>query len=100
MNHLESKLRQASKEDMNHLESKLRQASKEDMNHLESKLRQASKEDMNHLELKVTGIIHQELRSIGKEIHANNWRTIVWMTTVLGGAFSGVIYIARYLPAH
>ena len=85
---------------MNHLESKLRQASKEDMNHLESKLRQASKEDMNHLELKVTGIIHQELRSIGKEIHANNWRTIVWMTTVLGGAFSGVIYIARYLPAH
>ena len=48
----------------------------------------ATKEDLKILEVKLTNTIH-----------ANNWRMIVWMTAVVGMAFTGVFYVARYLPA-
>jgi hypothetical protein len=48
----------------------------------------ATKEDLKILENKLTNTIH-----------ANNWKMIIWMTTVIGVAFTGVFYMARYLPA-
>lgn len=48
----------------------------------------ATKEDLKILEIKLTNTIH-----------ANNWKMIIWMTTVIGVAFTGVFYMARYLPA-
>ncbi len=48
----------------------------------------ATKEDLKVLEVKLTNTIH-----------ANNWRMIAWMTAVVGMAFTGVFYVARYVPA-
>ncbi len=48
----------------------------------------ATKEDLKILEEKLT-----------HTIHANNWRMIAWMTAVVGMAFTGVFYVARYVPA-
>lgn len=44
----------------------------------------------------MTGVIHHELSTIRQEMNANNWQMIIWMTAVIGMAFSGVFYIARY----
>ena len=52
----------------------------------------ATKEDLKSLELKLTKTIHQEITSC-------TWKMISWMTAVVGLAFSGVFYVARYLPA-
>jgi hypothetical protein len=56
----------------------------------------ATKEDVKNLDLKLTTVIHHEISTIRQEMNANNWRMIIWMTAVLGMAFSGVFYIARY----
>ena len=56
----------------------------------------ATKEDLKKLDLKLTTTIHHEISLIRKEINANNWRMIVWMTAVIGMSFTGVFYIARY----
>ena len=58
-----------------------------------------TKEDLINFDLKLTNTIHLEITSIRKEINSNNWRMIIWMTTVIGMAFSGVYYVARYVPA-
>lgn len=52
----------------------------------------ATKEDLKDLEVKLTGTIH-------KEISTCTWRMITWMTIVIGLAFTGVFYVARYIPA-
>lgn len=52
----------------------------------------ATKEDLKDLELKLTGTIH-------REINTCTWRMITWMTFVIGMAFTGVYYVARYVPA-
>jgi hypothetical protein len=52
----------------------------------------ATKEDLKRLELELTTTIHQEITSC-------TWRMISWMTAVVGLAFTGVFYVARYLPA-
>lgn len=74
-------------------------ATKEDLKNLDLKLTFALKEDLINLEIKLTTTIHHEISSIRKEINANNWRMIVWMTAVLGMSFAGVFYIARYVHA-
>ncbi len=56
----------------------------------------ATKEDVKNLDLKLTGVLHHELSTIRQEMNANNWQMIIWMTAVIGMAFSGVFYIARY----
>ncbi|MFM7011892.1 MAG: hypothetical protein ACKO0Z_21610 [Betaproteobacteria bacterium] len=56
----------------------------------------ATKEDFRNLDLKLTGVIHREISAIRQEMNANNWRMIIWMTAVIGMAFSSVFYIARY----
>jgi hypothetical protein len=56
----------------------------------------ATKEDLKKLDLKLTTAIHHEISLIRKEINANNWRVIIWMTAVIGMSFTGVFYIARY----
>ena len=48
----------------------------------------ATKEDLKILEIHLVNTIH-----------ANNWKMIAWMTTVVGMAFTGVYYVARYVPA-
>jgi hypothetical protein len=48
----------------------------------------ATKEDLKILELHLVNTIH-----------ANNWKMIAWMTAVVGMAFTGVYYVARYVPA-
>lgn len=48
------------------------------------------------LENRMTGVIHREISTIRQEMNANNWRMIIWMTAVIGMAFSGVFYVARY----
>ncbi|MCF8170809.1 MAG: hypothetical protein K9J49_00140 [Candidatus Methylopumilus sp.] len=52
----------------------------------------ATKEDLKSLELKLTTTIHQEITSC-------TWKMISWMTAVVSLAFTGVFYVARYLPA-
>ena len=49
----------------------------------------ATKEDLKNLEVKMTETIHREISTC-------TWRIIAWMTAVLGIAFTGVFYIARY----
>ena len=51
----------------------------------------ATKEDLKRLELKLTTTIHHEINSC-------TWKMIAWMTAVVGMAFAGVFYVARYLP--
>ena len=51
----------------------------------------ATKEDLKRLELKLTTTIHHEINSCTKKM-------ITWMTAVVGMAFAGVFYVARYLP--
>lgn len=48
----------------------------------------ATKEDLRTLEVRLTNTIY-----------ANNWRMIAWMTAVVGMAFAGVYFVARYVPA-
>ena len=50
-----------------------------------------TKEDLKRLELKLTTTIHHEINSY-------TWKMITWMTAVVGMAFAGVFYVARYLP--
>ena len=52
----------------------------------------ATKEDLKNMELKLTKTIHHEITSC-------TWKMISWMTVVVGMAFTGVFYVARYLPA-
>ncbi len=52
----------------------------------------ATKEDRKNLEVKLTGTIHHE-------VSTRTWRMITWMTAVIGLAFTGIFYIARYVPA-
>lgn len=52
----------------------------------------ATKEDLKRLELELTTSIHHEITSC-------TLRMISWMTAVVGLAFTGVFYVARYLPA-
>ncbi|NQW82876.1 MAG: hypothetical protein HQ450_02885 [Alcaligenaceae bacterium] len=52
----------------------------------------ATKEDLKRLELELTTTIHHEFNSC-------TWKMISWMTVVVGIAFTGVFYVARYLPA-
>ena len=52
----------------------------------------ATKEDLKRLELELTTTIHHEITSC-------TWKMISWMTIVVGMAFTGVFYVARYLPA-
>ena len=52
----------------------------------------ATKEDLKSLELKLTKTIHHEITS-------STWKMISWMTVVVSLAFTGVFYVARYLPA-
>lgn len=47
----------------------------------------ATKEDLKNLEV-----------TIHREINACSWRMVTWMTSVLGLAFTGVFFIARYVP--
>ena len=47
----------------------------------------ATKEDLKNLEVRLTNTIH-----------FNNWKMIAWMTAVVGMAFTGVFYVARYVP--
>ena len=51
----------------------------------------ATKEDLKRLELELTTTIHHEITSC-------TWKMISWMTVVAGMAFTGVFYVARYLP--
>jgi hypothetical protein len=44
------------------------------------------------MELKLTKTIHHEITSC-------TWKMISWMTVVVGMAFTGVFYVARYHPA-
>jgi hypothetical protein len=52
----------------------------------------ATKEDLKRLELELTATIHHEITSC-------TWKVISWMTVVVSMAFTGVFYVARYLPA-
>jgi len=51
----------------------------------------ATKEDLKRLELELTTTIHHEITSC-------TWKMISWMTVVVSMAFTGVFYVARYLP--
>ena len=44
----------------------------------------ATKEDLKAVEL----TIHNEIGAIRKEINTNNWRMIIWMTSVVGMALT------------
>lgn len=62
----------------------------------------ATKVDLINLKFELTGTIHQEISLIHKEfqslrteMNSNNWRMIIWVTTVIGMAITGVYYIAR-----
>lgn len=52
----------------------------------------ATKEDLKSMEFKLTKTIHHEITSC-------TWKMISWMTAVVAMAFTGVFYVARYLPA-
>jgi len=45
-----------------------------------------------NMELKLTTTIHHEIKACASKM-------ISWMTAVVGMAFAGVFYVARYLPA-
>lgn len=65
-------------------------ATKEDLKILEVKLTLTFNEDLKNVE----HTIHHEISAIRKEMASNNWRMIIWMTSVVGMAFT----IARYVP--
>ena len=71
-------------------------ATKEDVKKVETRFDTilptlATKEDLKNLEIKLTCTIHQEINTC-------TWRMITWMTAVLSLAFTGVFFIARYVP--
>ena len=59
----------------------------------------ATKEDLKSVELKLTNMELKLIKTIHHEITSCTWRMISWMTAVVGLAFTGVFYVARYLPA-
>jgi hypothetical protein len=59
----------------------------------------ATKEDLKSVELKLTNMELKLTKTIPQEITSCTWRMISWMTAVVGLAFTGVFYVARYLPA-
>lgn len=59
----------------------------------------ATKEDLKSVELKLTNMELKLTKTIHHEITSCTWRMIRWMTAVVGLAFAGVFYVARYLPA-
>ena len=76
-------------------------ATKADVKSLEINLVKSSAQhqnSLNKLEIKLLDIIHQEIKSVCHKIDSNNWRMIVWMTTVVIAGFAGVFYVARYVP--
>jgi Fe2+ transport system protein B len=110
----------ATKADVKALELKLAESSAqlelklaESSAQLELKLAESSAQhqtSLNRLEIKLLDIIHREIKTVKQElqqeikavcqkIDSNNWRMIVWMTTVVMTGFAGVFYIARYVPA-
>ena len=87
----------ATKADVKALELKLAESSAQ----LELKLAESSAQQqnsLNKLEIKLLDIIHQEIKAVCQKIDSNNWRMIVWMTSVVMTGFAGVFYIARYVP--
>ncbi len=65
-------------------------ATKEDLKIFEVKLTLNSKEDIKNLE----HTIHNEISSIRKEMISNNWRMMIWMSSVIGMALT----FLRYAP--
>ena len=59
----------------------------------------ATKEDLKSVELKLTSMELKLTTTIHQEINSCTWKMISWMTVVVGMAFTGVFYVARYLPA-
>ena len=59
----------------------------------------ATKEDLKSVELKLTNMELKLTKTIHQEITSCTRRMISWMTAVVGLAFAGVFYVARYLPA-
>ena len=61
----------------------------------------ATKEDLKSVELKLTNMELKltKTKTIHHEITSCTWKMIGWMTAVVGMAFAGVFYVARYLPA-
>ena len=59
----------------------------------------ATKEDLKSVELKLTSMELKLTKTIHHEITSCTWKMISWMTVVVGMAFTGVFYVARYLPA-
>ncbi len=59
----------------------------------------ATKEDLKSVELKLTSMEFKLTKTIHHEITSFTWKMISWMTAVVGMAFTGVFYVARYLPA-
>lgn len=47
----------------------------------------ATKEDLKNLEV-----------NLHRDIRANTWLTITWVTAVIGMAITGVFYVARFVP--
>ncbi|PRY97894.1 hypothetical protein BCM14_1604 [Jezberella montanilacus] len=98
----------ATKADVKALELKLAESSAqlelklaESSAQLELKLAESSAQQqnsLNKLEIKLLDIIHQEIKAVCQKIDSNNWRMIVWMTSVVMTGFAGVFYIARYVP--
>ena len=58
-----------------------------------------TKEDLKSVELKLTSMELKLTTTIHHEINSCTWKMISWMTAVVGMAFAGVCYVARYLPA-
>ena len=59
----------------------------------------ATKEDLKSVEIQLTSMELKLTKTIHHEITSCTWKMISWMTAVVGMAFAGVFYIARYLPA-
>ena len=47
----------------------------------------ATKEDLKNLEV-----------NLHRDIRANTWLMITWVTAVIGMAITGVFYVARFVP--
>ena len=59
----------------------------------------ATKEDLKSVELKLTSMELKLTTTIHHEINSCTLKMISCMTAVVGMAFAGVFYVARYLPA-
>jgi hypothetical protein len=59
----------------------------------------ATKEDLKSIEFKLINMELKLTKTIHHEITSCTWKMISWMTAVVGMAFAGVFYVARYLPA-